>query len=130
MQKLYRNCLAAAAALVVVGIASPKAEAMTISAPAGLNAAIHEANPTQEVAYNCRRVWRCGSYGCGWRRACYWSPGQEYGYSYRSYSQPYSYGYYSQPYSYGSYSQPYSYGYYNRPTYSYGYYGRPYYRRW
>ena len=124
MQKHYKKCLAAVAALVVAGLASPKAEAVPISVPAGLNAAIKEANPVQDVAYDCHRVWRCGPYGCGWRRACNWHPGYSYGY----YSQPaYSYGYYRRPaYSYGYYSRPY----YSRPYYSYGYYDRPYYRRW
>lgn len=87
MRKLLINCTAAAAVLFVGALASPGAQAMTVPIPAGLNAAIHEVNPVQDVTYICRRVWRCGYYGCGWRRICYWRPGYSYGY-YR----PYRYG--------------------------------------
>jgi len=46
--------------------------AMTIAAPAGMQAAIGS-GLVQDAAYICRPVWRCGYYGCGWRRACWWS---------------------------------------------------------
>ena len=91
MRKFFITCLAAAALLVIGAFASPGAEAMTVPAPAGLNAAIHEANPAQHVAYICQRAWRCGYYGCGWRRTCYWGPRYDYGYGY-GYYRPYRYG--------------------------------------
>jgi hypothetical protein len=61
---------------------------MALSAPAGLRAAIDDTGRADQVAYVCRNVWRCGSYGCGWRRACYWRPGYpypRYRYRYRYY---------------------------------------------
>jgi hypothetical protein len=63
----------------MASLGANRAEAMTTGAPAGLNAAAAEADLTQDVAYICRRVWRCGPWGCGWRRACWWS-GPAYGY--------------------------------------------------
>ena len=42
-------------------------------APAGLAAALADANSVQPVDYVCRRVHRCGPYGCGWRRSCFWT---------------------------------------------------------
>ena len=47
-----------------------------------------KADLRQEAAYVCRRAWRCGPYGCGWRRSCYWTPGPlayAYPYAYRPY---------------------------------------------
>jgi hypothetical protein len=85
MQKRLNTCLAAAAVLAVAALASPSAEAMTVMVPSGLNAAIRDANPVQEAAYNCRPVWRCGAWGCGWRRACWWGPGPYGYYPYRPY---------------------------------------------
>ena len=55
-----------------------RAEAMAIGAPAGLSAALEESTLAQDVAYVCRRVWRCGPYGCGWRRNCWWTGGGYY----------------------------------------------------
>lgn len=71
---MRRFILAAAATLAVLAgglLASPKAEAMTVSTPAGIQAAVDHTSLAQDVAYVCRRVWRCGPYGCGWRRSCY-----------------------------------------------------------
>jgi hypothetical protein len=66
--------LAATLAILVAGSLAPnRAEAMTVSTPAGIAAAVDAAGLAQDVAYVCRRVWRCGPYGCGWRRACWWS---------------------------------------------------------
>jgi hypothetical protein len=95
---MRRTILSAAAALALLtagAVVPNSAEAMTIAAPAGLHAAI--GGPlAQDAAYLCRRVWRCGYYGCGWRRACYWGPGPYYGYGYY---RPYRhYGYYHRHY--------------------------------
>lgn len=91
MRKLF---ILGAAAATVLGatLASPRAEAMTMSVPAGLNAAIQQGGVSaQDVAYICRPVRHCGYYGCGWRRACWWSPGPAYwGYGF-GYYRPYRY---------------------------------------
>jgi hypothetical protein len=84
-----------------------RAEAMAIGTPAGMAAAIDGSSLAQDVAYICRRVWRCGPYGCGWRRICGWRGG---------------YGWYGGP------------G-WRRGWYGRGWYGRPgwrrgYWRRW
>ena len=89
---MRRTMLSAAAALALLtaGAFLPdRAEAMTIAAPVGMQAAIG-GSLAQDAAYICRRVWRCGYYGCGWRRACYWGPGPYYGYGY-GYHGPYRY---------------------------------------
>lgn len=69
--------LATAATLAVLtattALAPNRAEAMALSTPAGIRAAIDDTGLAQDVAYICRRVWRCGPYGCGWRRVCYWT---------------------------------------------------------
>jgi hypothetical protein len=70
---------AAALALMAAGSLAPeRAEAMAVSTPAGIQAAIDHTSLAQDVAYVCRRVWRCGPYGCGWRRSCYWTGGRSY----------------------------------------------------
>jgi hypothetical protein len=72
--------LAATLAILVAGSLAPnRAEAMAVSTPAGIAAAVDAAGLAQDVAYVCRRVWRCGPYGCGWRRACWWSGPRYYG---------------------------------------------------
>ena len=90
---MRRIVLAAAAtlALLVAGSFAPnRTEAMTVTTPSGLMAAIDGTNLAESIAYVCRRVWRCGPYGCGWRRACWWTGGGPY------------YGYYGGgPYYYG-----------------------------
>lgn len=106
---MRRIILAAAATLTVLAagsLAPGRAEAMTVSTPAGIAAAVDANRLTQDVAYVCRRAWRCGPYGCGWRRRCWWTGGP---------------GYYGRGY-YGG-------GYYGGGYYGGGYYGRPYYRR-
>ncbi|MGB7259619.1 MAG: hypothetical protein WBD48_16200 [Pseudolabrys sp.] len=66
-----------------------RAEAMTLPAPAGLSDAVTQSSMAETIAYGCRRVWRCGAWGCGWRRVCAWVPGPYY---YGGYYRPY-YGY-------------------------------------
>jgi hypothetical protein len=68
-----------------------RADAMTMSTPAGIAAAVDSTSLAQDVAYYCRRVWRCGPYGCGWRRICGWTGPRYYGRYY--YGRPYRYGY-------------------------------------
>jgi hypothetical protein len=62
---------AAAAAAILSGssLLASRADAMTIAAPAGLNAAIEQTDAVEKAAYVCRRVWRFGV----WHRTCWWS---------------------------------------------------------
>jgi hypothetical protein len=94
---MRRFILAGAAALTVLAAATfvpNRAAAMTLPAAGGLQG-LAANGLVQEAAYICRRVWRCGPYGCGWRRSCYWSGPRYYRpYGYRSYR----YGY--RPYRY------------------------------
>ena len=80
---MRRTILAAAAimALAAAALAPGRAEAAAIApiAPVGVQAAIGD-GLAQDVAYVCRRVWRCGPYGCGWRRACWWTGPSPYYY--------------------------------------------------
>jgi hypothetical protein len=79
MQKIFRTWVAAAALFVASSAMSPQAEAMPMPGGAGLSAALADADLAHEVAYVCRRVWRCGYDGCGWRRSCWWRPGPAWG---------------------------------------------------
>ena len=72
--EMHRTVFLAAAALAILAGASlmpQSANAAMPAAPAGLATSASANSVTQDVAYVCRRVWRCGPYGCGWRRACY-----------------------------------------------------------
>ncbi len=96
MRRMMLSAAAALALLTSGAVLLDRAEAMTVTAPVGLQAAIGD-SLAQDVAYICRRVWRCGYYGCGWRRACYWGPGPYYGYGYR-YGPYWGGGYYHRHY--------------------------------
>ncbi|HVZ53731.1 MAG TPA: hypothetical protein VG986_17320 [Pseudolabrys sp.] len=89
MRRLVFAMAAALSLFAASSLVPNAAEAAPISAPAGMHAAVVDRNLAQEVAYVCRRVWRCGAYGCGWRRVCGWRPG------YRAY------GWYGRGYWYG-----------------------------
>ena len=70
------STLAAGAALAVFAAATfapVTANAMTLSTPAAIEAAVDSSSLAQDVAYVCSRAWRCGPYGCGWRRYCYYT---------------------------------------------------------
>jgi hypothetical protein len=86
MLNMLKVCAAAATVLAGGAMLSQRAEAMPI-APAPLAS---DAGLVTQVQYGCPRVWRCGPYGCGWRRVCYGGPVYPY-YGYRPY-RPY-YGY-------------------------------------
>jgi hypothetical protein len=82
-KEMRRIALATAATLAILAAGSfvpNRAAAMTVTTPAGIGAALDGTNLAQDVAYVCRRVWRCGPYGCGWRRACWWTGGGPYYY--------------------------------------------------
>ena len=78
MRRIVLATAATLAVLAAAALAPGRAEAMTLSTPAGIQAAIDDTSLAQDVAYVCNRVWRCGPYGCGWRRACYWTGGGRY----------------------------------------------------
>jgi len=68
---MQRTVLAAAATLAILaGTALAPAAAMP-AAPAGVAVAVTADPVLQDVAVDCHLVWRCGRYGCGWRRVCY-----------------------------------------------------------
>ena len=95
MRRILLSAAAAFAMLSSVAMMAGPAEAMTMAAPVGVQAAI--SGPlAQDAAYVCRRVWRCGYYGCGWRRACWWT-GPHYGYGY-GYGPYWRRGYYHRHY--------------------------------
>ena len=99
---MRRIVLATAATLAILAVGSfvpNRAEAMTVTTPTGILAAIDGTNLVQDIAVACRRVWRCGPYGyCGWRRAC-WRTAPYYG-GYGFYGGG---PYYGGPYYYGGY---------------------------
>lgn len=79
---MRRTVLATAATVTVLAGAAlmpQNAEAMSLPAQGGIAAAVQTNSLAQDVAYVCRRVWRCGPYGCGWRRSCYWTRPYRYG---------------------------------------------------
>jgi hypothetical protein len=87
--------LALVALLALSGsLSANRADALPLpgAAAAAIGAAANEADARQNVAYVCRRVWRCGPRGCGWRRVCYWTPGP-FVYAY-PYGYPYWGGFY------------------------------------
>ena len=80
MRNRLNTLLASGAVMAALAFASTNANAMTLPAPSGISAALAQTSPIQQAAYVCRPVWRCGYWGCGWRRACWWGPGYGYGY--------------------------------------------------
>jgi len=95
---MRRLVLATAATLAILAAGSftpNRAEAMTVTTPTGLQAAIEDTTLLQDVAVACRRVWRCGPYGgCGYRRVCWQAAPYYGGYGYYGYGGPYYSGYY------------------------------------
>jgi hypothetical protein len=109
---MRRIGLATAATLAILGVGSlvPKcAEAMTVTTPANIQAALKDTNLIQDIA--CRRMYRCGPYGCGWRAVCWADPYSYPGSYYYGYDGPFDYGYGGFHYYYGGvplrWSRPY-----------------------
>jgi hypothetical protein len=87
MRNLLKVCTAAGTVLACGLTLAQRAEAMPI-APSRLAT---ETGLVTQVQYACPPVWRCGPYGCGWRRVCYGGPFYPYyGYGNRPY---WRYGY-------------------------------------
>jgi hypothetical protein len=69
--------VAAAVAIVSAGSMIPtRADAVDFSV--GVRSAVGAIAVPQPISYACRRVWRCGPYGCGLRSVCWWRPGPAY----------------------------------------------------
>jgi hypothetical protein len=83
MQKLFLSSAAGIVLAVTGFFAAPAVQAMTTPLSSGITSAIQDASLIQNVELVCRRVRRCGPYGCGWRRQC-WDAGPRYygGYGY------------------------------------------------
>ena len=110
--------------LAATPLASKPVHAMALPAPAGMNAAADALSDTHKAA--CRLVWRCGYYGCGWRRVC-WAP--QYSYyapHYRPYYRPFYRPYVSYYRPYRPFYRPYYSAYYGPRAFYGGF--RPYYR--
>jgi uncharacterized membrane protein len=71
MRKLVLSMTALAAILAAGLVTVPRAEALPV-AP-GVVAPVAGEGLLQDAAYYCRPIWRCGRYGCGWRRVCAWT---------------------------------------------------------
>ena len=80
MRRICTYETAATLAILAAGSITNRADAKTVAMPAGIAKAIDSL--AQDVAYVCRRVWRCGPWGCGWRRACWWTGPRYYRYRY------------------------------------------------
>jgi hypothetical protein len=76
MRRIVLATIAASALFATGTLTSQRAEAMPVTAP--LASAI-KADLLEQAAYDCRPIWRCGRYGCGWRQVCYWTPYPRYG---------------------------------------------------
>ena len=95
MRKTLIVCTVAIAVFAASAIASPRAEAITIGSPAGLSAAIYEANRAQDVAYYGYSYGYSSPYGyyryvCrAWWKGCGWEPGHYWNYWPNRYYRPY-----------------------------------------
>jgi hypothetical protein len=80
MRRIILTTAATLAILAAGALVPNRADAMTVTMPVGIHKAIDGTNLAQDIAYVCRRVWRCGPWGCGWRRACWWTGPRYYRY--------------------------------------------------
>jgi hypothetical protein len=91
---------AVAAILSAGAFLTSGANAMTLTAPAGIRPAIQDTSAVEQTRTVCYRVWRHGH----WRQKCEWRPNYAYpGYSYgypRYYYGGYPRYYYGGPYAY------------------------------
>jgi hypothetical protein len=90
---MRRIVLATSAMLAILALRSfvPNAEAMRFASLASILHASADANLVQDVA--CRRLYRCGPYGCDWRTVCWADPNSHPGTYYYGYDGPFDYGY-------------------------------------
>jgi hypothetical protein len=69
MRKVLLSLAAAPLLLSAVASMPGRADAMTLAEPAIVVGQTGTAGLLQQV--DCRRVWRCGYSGCGWRETCW-----------------------------------------------------------
>jgi hypothetical protein len=97
MRKFSLAGLVTTAFVAAAAFMPGQAQAVPLAAAPASLAAINTGGVAEQVRYVCRRVWRCGRSGCGWRRSCFWRPGRGgpyFGYyfgSRRYYHRPYRY---------------------------------------
>ena len=84
MGRIVLAITAAFALLAAISFSPNRAEAAAMPVPTGIQAAIQDNSLVEEAAYVCQRIWRCGYYGCGWRRVCSYA-GPRYYRPYRAY---------------------------------------------
>jgi len=89
MRRVVLAIAATFAILAADSLVPNRAEAMTVTTPAGLQAVVDGNTLLEDVAVVCRRAWRCGPWGCGWRRACWRTAPYYGGYGYYGYGGPY-----------------------------------------
>jgi hypothetical protein len=96
----FLKVIATAIVLTCGAAFSGGANAMPLAPLSGI--ADTTSNVDQVQYRRCRMVWRCGPYGCGWRRVCY-RPMVRY---YQPYYRPYGfYGYGYRPYGFYGYGR-------------------------
>jgi len=76
--------------LMVGSLVPNRAVVITLTIPANV-VALKGANLVPTVA--CRRLYRCGPYGCDWRTVCWADPYSHPGTYYHGYDGPFDYGY-------------------------------------
>ncbi|HEY6021247.1 MAG TPA: hypothetical protein VIY48_15495 [Candidatus Paceibacterota bacterium] len=91
--------ISATLAVLVIGSFTASAGNLTAAAPANSVHALKDTNLIQDIA--CRRMYRCGPYGCGWRAVCWADPHAYPGTYYYGYDAPFDYGYGGFYYYYG-----------------------------
>lgn len=76
MRRLVFAIFATLAILAVGALLPTRADAMTLTAPAGLSAAIPETSAIEDVRWRCHRWHRHHHWRrhCGWRRWGWWGP--------------------------------------------------------
>jgi hypothetical protein len=124
MRSLFVTYCTAAAVSVATSFATPPAQAMTIATPAGLSAAIQQADVKQNVRCVCgrRAYYQPYAYTYAYRPYYAYAAYRPYTYTYAYTYRPY-YAYAYRPYYAYAYRPYYAYAY--RPYYTYAY--RPYY---
>ena len=85
MGRIVLAITAVLALLAAISLSPNRAEAAAMPVPTGIQAAIQDNSLIEEAAYVCRRIWRCGPYGCGWRRVCSYAGPSYYRRPYRAY---------------------------------------------
>lgn len=84
MRKLSLAGLIVTGFIAAAALIPGQAQAIPLAAAPGSLATV-DTSGAEKVQYGCRRVWRCGRWGCGWRRVC---RGPRYGGPYFGFAAP------------------------------------------